>query len=88
MISSLTRQYYQLQLGEWSSGLAEAPCDKAVSVDEHIASLVPSFLKFDREGRVIRLDSFSKCIAPGSRLGWVTCNAVFAEVRVRRRCRG
>jgi len=27
----------------------------------------------------VRLDSFSKTIAPGSRLGWFTCNPVFAE---------
>lgn len=44
-----------------------------------IDSLAPSFLKFDYQGRVVRLDSFSKTIAPGSRLGWFTCNPVFAE---------
>ncbi|KAI1827934.1 pyridoxal phosphate-dependent transferase [Xylaria intraflava] len=35
-------------------------------------SLVPSFLSIDVDGRVIRLDTFSKTIAPGCRLGWVT----------------
>lgn len=44
-----------------------------------IASLAPSYLKFDTQGRVIRLDTFSKYIAPGSRLGWFTCNPLFAE---------
>jgi aromatic amino acid aminotransferase I / 2-aminoadipate transaminase len=44
-----------------------------------IDSLAPSFVKFDYEGRVVRCDSFSKTIAPGSRLGWFTCNEVFAE---------
>ncbi|KXH62211.1 aromatic amino acid aminotransferase [Colletotrichum salicis] len=34
----------------------------------------PSFIKFDRDGRVIRLDSFSKTIAPGCRLGWITAS--------------
>lgn len=47
--------------------------------EAYVASLAPSYLKFDYQGRVIRLDSFSKTIAPGSRLGWFTCNEVFAE---------
>ncbi|PCH40915.1 PLP-dependent transferase [Wolfiporia cocos MD-104 SS10] len=44
-----------------------------------LSTLAPSFLKFDYQGRVIRLDTFSKYIAPGSRLGWHTCNPMFAE---------
>ncbi|KZT05602.1 PLP-dependent transferase [Laetiporus sulphureus 93-53] len=46
---------------------------------EWLAGLAPSYLKFDYQGRVIRLDTFSKYIAPGSRLGWHTCNPLFAE---------
>ncbi|KAJ1937373.1 hypothetical protein EC988_007909, partial [Linderina pennispora] len=34
--------------------------------------LVPSFLSLDTDGRVIRLDSFSKILAPNLRCGWVT----------------
>merc|ERR1712048_820553 len=34
--------------------------------------LGPSFLSLDGDGRVLRLDSFSKFLAPGFRLGWVT----------------
>ncbi|KAF9058171.1 pyridoxal phosphate-dependent transferase [Panaeolus papilionaceus] len=49
------------------------------SDEEYIASLVPSFLRFDYQGRVIRLDTFSKTIAPGARLGWYTCHPIFAE---------
>lgn len=41
--------------------------------------LVPSFLSIDRDGRVIRLDSFSKTIAPGCRLGWVTAQPSVCE---------
>ncbi|KAF3911190.1 hypothetical protein AA313_de0209795 [Arthrobotrys entomopaga] len=37
-----------------------------------IDSIRPSYLSIDVEGRVIRLDSFSKSIAPGCRLGWIT----------------
>ncbi|KAK7061696.1 Aminotran-1-2 domain-containing protein [Favolaschia claudopus] len=47
--------------------------------EKFIASLEPSYLKFDYQGRVIRLDTFSKTIAPGCRLGWYTCNPMFAE---------
>lgn len=35
-------------------------------------SLGPSFLSLDVDGRVLRLDSFSKWLAPGFRLGWVS----------------
>ncbi|KAJ6599100.1 pyridoxal phosphate-dependent transferase [Mycena vulgaris] len=47
--------------------------------ERFIASLEPSYLKIDYQGRVIRLDTFSKTIAPGCRLGWYTCNPLFAE---------
>jgi len=46
---------------------------------EFLASLVPSYLKLDYQGRVVRIDTFSKTICPGSRLGWTTCNPLFAE---------
>lgn len=32
----------------------------------------PSYLSMDESGRVLRLDSFSKWLAPGWRMGWVT----------------
>ncbi|QVM11616.1 hypothetical protein D8B26_006262 [Coccidioides posadasii str. Silveira] len=35
-------------------------------------SLVRSYLSMDTDGRVVRLDTFSKIIAPGCRLGWLT----------------
>ncbi|KAJ1953456.1 hypothetical protein EC988_002986 [Linderina pennispora] len=37
-----------------------------------LKTLVPSLLSLDTEGRVIRLDSFSKVLAPGLRCGWIT----------------
>ncbi|KAH7343754.1 pyridoxal phosphate-dependent transferase [Rhizoctonia solani] len=43
-----------------------------------IKTLAPSYLKIDHQGRVIRLDTFSKTIGPGCRLGWTTCNPLFA----------
>ncbi|KAH7920997.1 PLP-dependent transferase [Leucogyrophana mollusca] len=42
-------------------------------------ALPRSFLSMDYDGRVMRLDSFSKILAPGMRLGWVTSNHFFAE---------
>ncbi|KAI3324995.1 aromatic amino acid aminotransferase 1 [Xylariaceae sp. AK1471] len=46
-------------------------------------SLVPSFLNIDIDGRVVRLDTFSKTIAPGCRLGWVTSTPEICERIVR-----
>ncbi|KAI1139020.1 aromatic amino acid aminotransferase [Hypoxylon sp. FL0543] len=37
-----------------------------------IDSLAPSFLSVDVDGRVVRLDTFSKTVAPGCRMGWIT----------------
>jgi len=42
-------------------------------------ALAPSYLSIDTEGRVIRLDTFSKSIAPGSRLGWITAQPAIIE---------
>ncbi|KAJ5908451.1 hypothetical protein N7495_001133 [Penicillium taxi] len=42
-------------------------------------SLTPSYLSIDTEGRVVRLDTFSKTIAPGSRLGWITAQPAIIE---------
>lgn len=49
------------------------------SHEEFLKSLIPSILSMDIDGRVIRLDSFSKVVAPGCRAGWVTCNSLIAE---------
>ena len=42
-------------------------------------SLVPSYLSVDTEGRVVRLDTFSKTVAPGCRLGWITTQPALCE---------
>ena len=42
-------------------------------------SLVPSFISIDTEGRVIRLDTFSKTVAPGCRLGWLSAQPALVE---------
>ncbi|KAL8701138.1 MAG: hypothetical protein Q9201_005079 [Fulgogasparrea decipioides] len=42
-------------------------------------SLVPSYLSVDTDGRVVRLDTFSKTVAPGCRLGWITAQPALCE---------
>ncbi|TFK43565.1 PLP-dependent transferase [Crucibulum laeve] len=73
--------YYFLQEGPYD--LPALRNKKPFKVDEDdelfISHLAPSYLKFDYQGRVIRLDTFSKTIAPGCRMGWFTCNPLFAE---------
>lgn len=41
--------------------------------------LAKSYLSIDVEGRVVRLDSFSKTVAPGCRLGWITAQKPIIE---------
>ncbi|KAL4790292.1 aromatic amino acid aminotransferase [Aspergillus venezuelensis] len=66
------------------------PYDKALSTRnynvgkkssgyEFLDSLVPSYLSVDTDGRVVRLDTFSKTIAPGCRLGWITAQPAVIE---------
>lgn len=38
-----------------------------------------SLFEMDQEGRVLRIDSFSKCVMPGMRISLVSCNKYFAE---------
>lgn len=42
-----------------------------------LSGLGPSFLSLDVDGRVVRLDTFSKLLAPGFRLAWITAPAPF-----------
>jgi DNA-binding transcriptional MocR family regulator len=50
---------------------------------EYIDSLAPSFLNIDTDGRVVRLDTFSKTVAPGCRAGWITAAPEIVERVVR-----
>jgi DNA-binding transcriptional MocR family regulator len=49
----------------------------------YLDSLMPSFLSLDTDGRVVRLDTFSKTVAPGCRLGWITAQPELVERYVR-----
>ncbi|KAF8165378.1 pyridoxal phosphate-dependent transferase [Crassisporium funariophilum] len=73
--------YYFLQEGPYvpQPHRLKSVGDIEPSDEQYIASLAPSFLACDVQGRVVRLDTFSKTVAPGCRLGWFTCNPIFAE---------
>ena len=63
------------------NGGAAAPPSPSPSIDaatlttpRGLTGLGPSYLSLDVDGRVIRLDSFSKTLLPGIRLGWATAS--------------
>lgn len=58
---------------------AEESAVKQKSISTFANTLTKSLLSIDVDGRVVRIDTFSKVIFPGARLGWVTCNQVFKE---------
>jgi DNA-binding transcriptional MocR family regulator len=57
------------------------PCEEAKKSSgfDFLDSLVPSYLSIDIDGRVVRLDTFSKTISPGCRLGWITAQPALIE---------
>lgn len=60
--------YYFLQMQPYTGPFTPSPPPPS-SHEEFLKSLVPSFLSMDVDGRVMRMDSFSKVIAPGTRMG-------------------
>lgn len=72
--------YYFLQMDEYKPNhTTEADLPPVPTCEEFIKELVPSYLSLDTDGRVIRLDSFSKVLAPGTRLGWIVTQERFIE---------
>lgn len=66
--------YYFLQMEDYVKGVVhevKSPFNPT-STTEFLQNLIPSYLSLDVSGRVLRMDSMSKIIAPGSRTGWVT----------------
>lgn len=45
-----------------------------------LEGLTPSYLSIDTDSRVVRLDSWSKVLAPGLRLGWVTAHPEIVDL--------
>ena len=58
---------------------ASAAGDPGAGEVPGLKGLGPSFLSVDTDGRVIRLDTFSKLLAPGLRLGWISAHPAFIQ---------
>ncbi|CUS24167.1 LAQU0S14e01706g1_1 [Lachancea quebecensis] len=63
--------YYFLQMDAYEKDPSKRKAIKFASHDDFVNSLAKSFISLDTEGRVIRMDSFSKVLGPGTRLGWL-----------------
>ncbi|KFY86639.1 hypothetical protein V500_07502 [Pseudogymnoascus sp. VKM F-4518 (FW-2643)] len=72
--------YYFLQMNP-STAPSEILPISATSIPGNnlLETIVPSFLSMDVDGRVMRMDSFSKVISPGARLGWITASKQVVE---------
>lgn len=70
--------YYFLQMEPYAGALASSPPAPKTAA-EFLSALVPSYLSLDTDGRVLRLDSFSKVIAPNARVGWLTGSAQLVD---------
>ncbi|KOS37937.1 hypothetical protein ACN38_g11250 [Penicillium nordicum] len=76
--------YYFIQMPVYHpGGAATITTSPITSVEKYAETLVPSYLRLDTDGRVLRMDSFSKIIAPGARMGWVTASEQVIERMVR-----
>jgi aromatic amino acid aminotransferase I len=74
--------YYFLQMQPYTG--ANAPdVPPPENNEEFLKVLIPTYLSMDIDGRVMRMDSFSKVIAPGSRVGWITASEQIVERFVR-----
>lgn len=71
--------YYFLQYPRYQTPSSNSNVREARTSEEFLSSLTPSFLSMDTQGRVIRLESFSKTLFPGLRLGYFIANSLFTE---------
>lgn len=70
--------YYFLQMQPYT-GQNQPDVPPPSNVEEFISSLIPSLVSIDIDGRVMRMDSFSKVLVPGSRMGWVVASEQIIE---------
>ncbi|KAM0129988.1 hypothetical protein ACHAO1_008140 [Botrytis cinerea] len=74
--------YYFLQMQPYTG--PDAPdVPPPANNDEFLKALIPTYLSIDTDGRVMRMDSFSKVIAPGTRVGWITASEQIVERFIR-----
>ncbi|EAZ63574.2 aromatic amino acid aminotransferase II [Scheffersomyces stipitis CBS 6054] len=73
--------YGYLTLPSFAEPSLENLKDHDLTVDDYINhSLLPSYLKYDTEGRVVRVETFSKVFAPGLRLGFLVGHKKIIDV--------
>lgn len=66
--------YYFLQLDARGSDRSVTP-----KPEDLLDMIIPSYLSIDVDGRVMRMDSFSKVVSPGARIGWLTASQQIVE---------
>lgn len=70
--------YYFLQMQPYTGrGQPDAPAPS--NVEEFVSSLIPTYVSMDVDGRVMRMDSLSKVLVPGSRMGWIVASEQIVE---------
>jgi aromatic amino acid aminotransferase I len=74
--------YYFIQMQPYT-GQNKPGVQPPASIEEFLGGLIPSLLSMDVDGRVMRHDSFSKVVVPGSRVGWVTASEQIIERYIR-----
>lgn len=72
--------YYYLQMPPFKDTNSDT---SPPSNDDGGCELIPSYLSLDIDGRVLRMDSVSKVLAPGSRMGWVAASQQVIEKFIR-----
>ncbi|OGM41475.1 putative L-kynurenine/alpha-aminoadipate aminotransferase [Aspergillus bombycis] len=70
--------YYFIQMPPYQ-GKGTPARKSPEDIESFLTGLIPSYLSLDVDGRVLRMDSFSKVLMPGSRLGWITASAQVVE---------
>ncbi|KAK4153080.1 pyridoxal phosphate-dependent transferase [Chaetomidium leptoderma] len=68
--------YYYLQM-------QKPGVEPPTSVEAFLDGLIPTYTSMDVDGRVLRMDSFSKVVVPGSRMGWITASEQIVERFIR-----
>lgn len=65
--------YFFMQLDLYNPTETADSAARGLQAPERLLEMmVPSYLSIDTDGRVVRMDSFSKVISPGVRLGWIS----------------
>ncbi|KAH0498760.1 hypothetical protein TgHK011_005998 [Trichoderma gracile] len=70
--------YYFLQMQPYT-GRSQPDAPAPSNVEDFVSSLIPTYVSMDVDGRVMRMDSLSKVLVPGSRLGWIVASEQIVE---------